>query len=688
MRISLGNGQSISAKSAVYDKEKKNWIFAGQVRFFLTSGILEGERFFYKPSDKSFFSKRPVCFRNNRGDTFFAQQVLYVDNAIKLQKVRVLLADEGRLVASQAFVKGEEWTLRNACYTACKPCLEGSKAPTWLVKARKVKKEGVSKGLTYTDPSIALLGVPIFYAPRLTLPSVRSAGFLMPSYGTSTTAGAFLKTPYYYPFDHADIKVTPIITAKRGLILLSDYRQLGSSSDISFLGSCDLGARHSYEKDSEVKNESLIRGYLFLKTSSDIDPNWRFLSNIKVVSDGTYLRSLEGISSDASAEFPFLKSEILAERFSEKDFFKAALYSYQPLSEQKEALIQSPSFCYYISQPLGCGGGLDIRARLDHLHKGAEGPYEFYDRMILDSRFFRYFSNSLGQKGYIFSAMRLDAYRVGHNFEKDKAKNEHTHFLRALPKVGGYMSWPLRGSRFFIVNPFVFISVSPQKSQEKFPKEDSQGFEYTDTSLFGIDRLPGYDQVDSGHYMAWGVSCLSYLYSLGDMRLFLGQAFSFTRPHPLIEKGGCKKGLSDIVGSASLNPRPFFLIDYRFRFERKKFGLVFNEVEALVGNAHASLTASWSKWIYASEKETMRKQEMLKLGFFISPLNAWEVRAAGGYDFEEEKLRSLECSLGYKNDCLWSSIKFSRTYYTDRDLKPNNTYMLSIGMKNLGATTF
>src|SRR5690606_8510753 len=75
-------------------------------------------------------------------------------------------------------------------------------------------------------------GVPILYSPYLTFPvrKERKSGFLLPTYGTSTSGGVEFSVPYYFNLaPDYDLTLTPRIMAKRGVQLGAEFRYLGEN---------------------------------------------------------------------------------------------------------------------------------------------------------------------------------------------------------------------------------------------------------------------------------------------------------------------------------------------------------------------------------------------------------------------------------------------------------------------------
>ncbi|MEI9905819.1 MAG: LPS assembly protein LptD [Asticcacaulis sp.] len=80
---------------------------------------------------------------------------------------------------------------------------------------------------------------------------------------------------------------------------------------------------------------------------------------------------------------------------------------------------------------------------------------------------------------------------------------------RDLGTVGFNVSYPLYRrfkSMTAVVEPIAQVAASPKAQQDPFlPNEDSQSFEFDDTTLFSVDKSPGFDIYEAGTRLNLGV---------------------------------------------------------------------------------------------------------------------------------------------------------------------------------------
>jgi len=124
--------------------------------------------------------------------------------------------------------------LTQVTYTGC-DCPE----PAWEIRASKVdldwdENDGVARnGVLYFK------GVPILASPYLTFPirDARKSGLLVPTYGTSSSSGFEVSTPFYLNLaPNYDATITPRYLARRGMQTAGEFRYLGRDFRGEFSG--------------------------------------------------------------------------------------------------------------------------------------------------------------------------------------------------------------------------------------------------------------------------------------------------------------------------------------------------------------------------------------------------------------------------------------------------------------------
>jgi LPS-assembly protein len=166
-----------------------------------------------------------------------------------------------------------------ATYTSCTPQNQGD--PDWLLSADHVDLDfetntGIAKGAV-----LRFYGVPILAAPVVSFPlsDDRKSGWLPFGASTDNKGGFQLVLPYYWNIaPNRDAKISPIVSARRGLGLEGEFRYLEAAFDGKLLA-------HSMPKDAVFGSS---RGSVLFMHQGVLPTSTRYNARLVRASDGDY----------------------------------------------------------------------------------------------------------------------------------------------------------------------------------------------------------------------------------------------------------------------------------------------------------------------------------------------------------------------------------------------------------------
>ena len=695
MQAQQGDPFLLYADVVEYDRLLGIWRFMGHVEAKGDQEEIRADQLIYNEKTELLIATGNVRFKGPDDQLFFAEYIEVTGQfkEVLLRQVRFLMEDKSRFVASKVLQDNQtkKTTLQNSAYTPCFPCKENPRQPPlWQIKARKVIKDGIEEKIIYIDPHIEFSGTPVLYMPYLSFPTKRASGFLTPKYGTSSILGTFAGVPYFIAAEHFDVMLTPFVTTKRGFVSGADYRHRGHFFDLDLKSSLNISEQISYTQDNVKKTTQPLRGHVFFKWRYDINDQWRIKANSDLSSDATYLRSLESlpIIGDKWSR-PFLESDLNIERFSTYDYLQMSGYGYQDLSEEKKKLDPPyvvPFVTYnYTTPPLWQNSYAQFKTHFATINRSLG---DRYTRLIVDGGWHLPYVTDWGQMGELFATLRGDVYYTSLAPEGQTADRDYTTRWRSLPRVGIRNSWPFKLQEVpFMLAPFANVILAPPLSkQEHFPVGDSKAFEYNDSTFLRTNRSSGYDQIDTGSRVVYGSKFLLKGFALGDIHFLLGQTYTFTEPSVVIKYTGAEKGFSDVVGSLRADPYEWLSLDYRFRLDRERLSTRFSEFSGFFGPDYIRLGLAYTKldedFLPFHRKQA---QEMISSSLVYKPHKHWGIQVGQGYNLTEKKLLNIGADIVYQNECFKCVVRFSRSFYKARDIRPNNTFAFAIGLKNLGS---
>ncbi|RTZ44738.1 LPS-assembly protein LptD [Candidimonas sp. SYP-B2681] len=204
--------------------------------------------------------------------------------------------------------------LADVSYTGC-PCPD----PSWYIKSSRVDlhfddNEGIARnGVLYFK------GMPILYSPFLTFPirKERKSGFLVPTYGTSSSGGFEVSLPYYLNLGpNYDATLVPRYMAKRGTQLGAEFRYLGNSYSGQVFG--------TYLADDKVAN--MKRWYYSWQHAQRLGGGLSASFDIRRVSDDDYFRDFSSLGLNEATNTYLPSTAGL--NWSGYRYFNASLYAY------------------------------------------------------------------------------------------------------------------------------------------------------------------------------------------------------------------------------------------------------------------------------------------------------------------------------------------------------------------------
>lgn len=601
------------------------------------------------------------------------------------REATLLLADRSRATGELLTRENDVNTMREAIYTACDPCEDPNAAPLWRLRADRITHDEAEKMVYYRDAWMEFAGLPVFYTPYLSHPDPtvkRKSGFMPPSYSYNSDLGAQVTIPYYIVIDdQQDAEVALRWTGVEGPVFEGAYSGLYSSGA--------LDARGSITRDAEGKT----RGHLDTALMWHFDNTWRGGWDAELASDGTYLRKYRyGDTSD-----PWLVSEAFLEGFGRRSFARARGFYFQELRDPTdidEVPVVLPDLTYsFVSRPLESGAwwtfdaGAAALTREDGIDSRRAG---------VETAFHYPYYGSLGDVTEFMVALRTDGYSLGVDDARLPTNPDINDGFagRFVPTAGVKWRWPVtRDNGWFreVLEPMASAYFSPEDANnDEIPNEDSRDFEFDAANLFDRNRFAGWDVVETGARVNYGLKWTAYWPEGESLSLLFGQSYHFDEK--MTAFGSEDGGASDYVGRVAMDVAPWLNLDYRFRLDQDDFEMRQQEAVATAGGSVLSvsvgyLQASTDPWL----ADTVAEREQVTVAAHSRILRNWSLYGAttlniSGVDDDEP----LQTSFGaiYDDECFTAVATISNDSTEDRDYEGGTEIMFRVVFKTLGEIDF
>jgi LPS-assembly protein len=685
---SEGVQQSVlTANQVVFDTERNTVTAEGKVELSRDGRRLLADRLTYDQSGDRVFAEGNVVLLEQTGEAFFASSLEITGDLREgtIQGFKALLGEQIRLAAARGTrAEGARNVLDKAVYSPCPLC--AGKGPLWQIKADRVIWDQSTKTVTYRNAIFELFGVPIGYLPYFSHPDPtveQKTGVLAPTFGTSSTLGYTVETPFYVALaPNRDLTITPLFTTNAGPLLGLQAR------DRQTFGETMLQTSFTYTdpSDTEDQNRSgkTFRGHIRGEGRYQVSEKWTSGFDLFLTTDNTYLDRY-----DISGQ-NLLTNDVYVNRIAGGDFIGISGLGFQGLREGDD------QGSFPIVLPL-----IESRLRSSLLPWGS--------RLTLDSSLValtrtdgldtRRLSSEIGWQvpgvGPIGDLLRLrvslrgDAYNYDGNPQTFSSDDMSGSEGRVIPRATFDWSWPLVGDTAglqYYLEPTVMMTAAPYNLNDRsIPNEDSQQFEFDETNLFSPDRFTGLDRVDEGARVAYGVRFGSLSGGPLDISGVFGQSWQPRETDDFPADSGVNSNFSDFVGRLDLRPSDYFNIRYRFRADRTNLQLRRNDIKLSLGPPNYRLDLSYIELTDEQNDFSSRSREEAGIGVRLQPFETLAIGAQMRRDLSRNRQVTNMVGVLYTHPCFELLAGLEQSFTDQGELDDEITFKVRVTLVTLGS---
>lgn len=666
----------------IYDTNEEILSAEGSVRLDSDSRILYADKIDYHMKENKVYAKGKVLLKNPPKEDFRAEDIEISDDLkdIIINNFYAKLAEGAFFTARK--VKKEDANpdqirLYKGLYSACEIDANNPKCPlTWSLKASQIKYDEAAKDVSYYNAWFEIKNVPVFWTPYLSHPdpSVRSkSGVLFPGIGTSGDLGYFIEVPLYVDISpRQNFTFTPMFTSKEGVVLKGEHIMRQSFMEIK--------TNASYTND----NNSDDRWHIFSTANIEIDNVWRTQLKLNRASDDTYLKKY-GFTNDA-----WLTSQANLEGLAPRDWIWFRAYWFQDLRADSPSGLTPlvlPRFEYSRRSNVFANGSYFENKVSGSLITRTNDEHTL--RTSLASNYSLPYISDFGHS-YTFSVGGMaDFYDIKDLQDEATQDFLETSLVRFAPFVEAKWSLPLikqSKNTKSLLEPMMSVTFMPSKVNNKdIPNEDSLDIDFDDTKLFGGSRFNGYDVLENGTRLSYGVNYKMYGNTYGQISTFIGQEYRFSGSDLEVDNYGLDKGFSDYVGRFGFDPNKFIKIKAQYRVDNRDFDIKRIQLGLFLGTEKLNIDNNYLFYdnYNLGDGNFVKRQEINSTINFAINKN-WKSYVMGIYDIENDLRVRIGGGIYYTDDCATFGIRFLRKYTQDRDYDGENFIMFIINLKTLG----
>ena len=638
------------------------------------------------------------------GNQLFTDQVELTEefDTGAMSELLIALRAGGRLAARSA-TRGDNGTaiLTDAAYTACavidpQGCAEN---PSWRVTADRVIYDQARSRIDFKGAVLELFGARILPLPGLALRTDGGAesGFLVPDVRITQVNGLELSGQYYWRVaPNADVTLGASVFSNVAPLISAKWRHLTEKGAYQITGYATASDRLT-DFTGEQSFQSEPRGYIEGNGRFQFSPDWSLTTSVRLASDRTFLRRYD-ISRDDR-----LRSTIDLERITDLSFLSIAGWATQTLrinAQQGQIPLALPA--------------IDFRQKLANRVLGGEVQFQANSLALLrndgqDTQ--RAFAGAqwdlrrltgLGQVVTLTALARGDVYNTNNIAATSTTIYRGTEGFtaRGIAAAALDIEWPFVGEAFGgtqVFKPRVQLVASPKIRNFAVPNEDARAIDLEDSNLFALNRFPGYDRVEDGSRLTWGVDW--ELQRPGwRVKSTIGQSFRIEAPRDNLfpEGTGLSERVSDFVGRTEVRFENLVNFTHRFRLDKDNFAVRRNEIDATIGSRRTYLEFGYLRLDRNIQTvEDLRDREELRAAARVAIGRKWSVFGSGVFnltDTEEDPLFApggfqpirTRFGVAYQDDSIEFGATWRRDFIDAGDARRGNAFQLFFAIRNLG----
>ena len=619
-------------------------------KFFFLDGIFDLKNKFFTASDTKINIHKSIFDRNENDPRIYGISSKRVDNLT---------------------------TINKGIFTTCQK-REG--CPPWSIKSQKIEHDKNKKQISYKNAFLNVYDMPVFFFPKFFHPDptvIRQSGFLRPEINNSNVLGSSLTQPYFKVIsENKDYTFSPTWFDKDIISLQNEYRQANDNSN--FLA--DFGFVNGYNNDN--RSHLFINYDLDLKLEKFVNSNL-FIS-IEQVSNDTYLSIFDTHLTKSEARpdnLNSLNNKIKLTLENDKYNFSSGFDSYENLKTLKSSDRYQYILPYYNFDTVFEEKFLD--GSISFSSSGSNNLNDTNDLKTSITNNIKY--SSVGHTNRFGLRNQYNLLLKNNNLlgKKSNYKSSPQIELESLLEFNSALPLINKQKNFNnFLTPKISLKYNPTGMKDNSTEIRTIGV----SNIFSTNRLGLSNTFEEGKSLTLGLDYRKEKLNLSEDKENnqlndINNYFEFKLATVIRDKeerfipnqSTLHRKNSNIFGSVTNNMHDNVQIGYDFALDNDLNTFEYNSINTnfLIGNFKSTFN-------FLEENG-----EMGDANIFSSSLS-YSFDESNNLTFKTRRNRKINLTeyydlvYEYKNDCLTAGIKYKKTYYQDRDIKPSEDLLFTI----------
>ncbi len=710
----LNNSILINAEKIIFD-EIENIVRTFGVSKIIKEDtyIVQGDDIFFDRNEKKIFSEKPTIIKDFSGNTFEIEKLqiylndnlLIADNSNLIDKdlnvysiknlyfnfkSKKLIGKDivvnkdnkisnkknlPRVKSRSLLIENDKVNFQKSVYTNCEK-REG--CPPWLIQAEEIEHDNKEKIIKYKNALLKIYDIPILYFPKFFHPDPtvkRQSGFLTPSISANSLNG-YVKTPYFFEIsDNSDFTFSPRFYDNQKTLFQGEYRLLTKNSNHIFdtsIQNDELSFSNDNNSKSHFFSRSSINTNLSFFDFSKIDLQIQSTSNDKYLKSYNINSPIIDSQNTLNSKFNFLAS-------NENLDLSISTEVYEDLSKQNdndkyEYILPNFNFTKLFNTKLE--GSLTMTNM---------GYNKIFDTNINEKILINNFSYTSLDKITDFGLINNYELLVK-NFNADSKnsknyKNETESDLQGILQFNSKLPLKKEGYNFSSsLTPIFVAKLSPFKNKNL--RDSDRLVDYN--NFYSINRISSNESLEGDSSITIGNEFKIFNNSNLDNEILafnLATSFRDKVNHDLPTKSSLGQKTSNIAGQINLNANNFLNINYDFLSDNNLGQMNYHKL-----NSTLKVNNFVSSFEFIEENNDIGNES------FVANETSYEFDQNKSLKFRTRKNRKTNLTeyynliYQYKMDCLTAGLEYKKNYYSDGDIKPEESLFFSITLMPFGSS--
>ena len=665
--------KKLSSKKKTVIKDKLNLYNLEKFSYLIDREILKGENilintnFSLPTSDKFYFKSAIINLKE--------QSFLGNDAVIKVKKdIFDNSENDPRIMGVSAQGNKDQSKINKGVFTSCK---QNENCTPWSIQAKEIIHDKNKKEIIYNNALLKIYNIPVLYFPKFFHPDPtvnRRSGFLKPQINNSNILGNSFSIPYYSVLDeNKDFTFTPYIFENNLQMFQNEYRQINKYSKLY----TNFGLVNNYKSNIENKKNSIFNLFadyeLNLNFENFVSSN--LLVSVEKITKDTFLKIFDTHIQNSFLkpnDFDNLKNEIKISLNNDKYLFTSGLISYENLQKKNSDRYEYILPYYNYSSNLNYSpfdGKINFSSSGKNiLNNTNQLKSNVINNLIYNSKDFTSFDGI--KSSLVINTKNLNS--VGKNNVEYKSSPQ----IELMSEINLNVSYPLSKyskNNVDYLTPRAMIKINPSDMKDYSTLDITTNV----NNIFNVNRLGITDTLEAGRSLTLGLNYKKE--NLKNVNKFfefnIASVLRDKEQNFIPNKTTLNKKNSNLFGSVSNNFSDYFNLKYNFAVNND-----FNTIE------YSNLSAEFNYNNLTTSFDFLEESGVMGDNNFIENETEYKINDQNFVTFKTRRNRKLNLTeyydlvYEYKNDCLSAGVKYKKTYYEDRDLKPSENLFFTISI--------